>query len=182
MTICVRPHCHVPIVKLTAASFIPGLDTVTNLLSIPVDIAKGDWVSAGFDLLGAIPIAGEPADLAKVGIKAGKTLDKASDAARVASRSPKGTNLLKEVSNPKLSNTIKEIYRPGAKVGDGGLSDAIRYEIRTGNYIGGKSHIQKVTERFKNLERILERETLTKREREIVEELINELTLALGGK
>ena len=71
---------------LTAASFIPGLDTVTNLLSIPVDIAKGDWVSAGFDLLGAIPIAGEPADLAKVGIKAGKTLDKASDAARVAKK------------------------------------------------------------------------------------------------
>ncbi|MBR5543240.1 MAG: hypothetical protein IKU65_04010, partial [Oscillospiraceae bacterium] len=29
---------------LTAASFIPGVDTVTNLLSIPVDLLRGDYI------------------------------------------------------------------------------------------------------------------------------------------
>lgn len=108
--------------------------------------------------------------------------DKAVDAAKVASRSSKGTKLLNKVSNPKLKNTIKEMYRPGAKVGDGGLADAIRYEIKTGKLVGGKSHIQKGTERLRNLERISGREALTNQERKIIENLIKDLKQALGGK
>ncbi|MBQ6998919.1 MAG: type IV secretion protein Rhs [Clostridia bacterium] len=96
--------------------------------------------------------------------------------------SSKGAKLLNKVSNAKLRNTIKELYRPGEKVGDGGLSDAIRHEIKTGSLVGGKSHIKKGTERLKNLERISKRETLTKQERKIVEDLIKDLKRALGGK
>ncbi|MBO4898488.1 MAG: hypothetical protein J5590_09350 [Clostridia bacterium] len=163
---------------LTAASLIPGLDTFTDLASIPVDLARGDWLSTVLDTVGVIPFIGEVADTAKLA----KMADKAVDAAKVATRSPKGTKLLNKVSNPKLKNTIKEIYRPGAKVGDGGLADAIRHEIKTGKLVGGKSHIQKGTERLKNLERISKRETLTKQERKIAEDLIKELNRALGGK
>ena len=163
---------------LVAASLIPGLDTFTNLASIPVDLLREDYVSAGLSAIGAIPVIGEIADATKLA----KIADKASDAAKVANRSTKGTKLLSKVSNSKLKNTIKEMYRPGAKVGDGGLADAIRHEMKTGNLVGGKSHIQKGTERLKNLERISKKETLTKQEKKIVEDLINDLKRALGGK
>ena len=80
---------------------------------------------------------GEVADTATLA----KMTDKAVNATKIATRSSKGTKLLNKVSNPKLKNTIKEMYRPGAKVGDGGLADAIRHEVKTGNLVGGKSHI-----------------------------------------
>ena len=76
MTKNVRPHCYD---ILTALSVVPALDTFTNLASIPVDIAKGDWLSAGLDLFGAIPFVGEVADTAKLGLKAGKVLDKMAE-------------------------------------------------------------------------------------------------------
>ncbi len=163
---------------LTAASLVPGLDTFTDLAAIPVDLARGDFLSAGLDLLGVVPFVGEVADTAKLA----KMADKAVGAAKIASRSSKGTKLLNKVSNPKLKNVIKELYRPGAKIGDGGLADAIRYEKKTGKLVGGKSHIQKGTERLKNLENISKRETLTKQERRILEDLIKDLRKALGGK
>ena len=75
---------------LTAASLIPGLDTFTNLASIPVDLARGDFVSAGLSVLGVIPIAGEAADMAKYadkGIDIAKTADKASDTAKTVKKS-----------------------------------------------------------------------------------------------
>lgn len=50
---------------LAAASLIPGLDTFTDLVSIPVDLARGDFLSAGLDAVGIIPFIGEVADTAK---------------------------------------------------------------------------------------------------------------------
>lgn len=164
---------------------IPGVDIATNFVSIPVDLVRGDFVSAGLSVLGMIPYIGEAADVAKYadkGIDVAKVADKASDVAKVARRSSKGTKLLNKVSNPKLKNAIKEMYRPGAKIGDGGLADAIRHELKSGKLVGGKSHIQKGAERLKNLERISQQETLTKQERKIVEDLIKDLKSALGGK
>ena len=163
---------------LTAASLIPGLDTFTDLAAIPVDLLRGDFLSAGLDAFGVIPFVGEIADTSKLA----KMADKALEAAKVTNRNSKGAKLLNKVSNPKLRNTIKEIYRPGAKVGDGGLADAIRYEIKTGNLVGGKSHIQKGRERLKNIERVYNREVLSKTERKIAEDLIKDLKRALGGK
>ena len=51
---------------LTAASLIPGLDTFTNLASIPVDLARGDFLSAGLSAAGMVPFVGEVADTAKL--------------------------------------------------------------------------------------------------------------------
>ena len=163
---------------LAAAALIPGIDSFIDLASIPVDLLRGDFISAGLDAAGIIPILGEAADTARLARLTNNTID----AARAANRSSKGTKLLSKVSNPKLTNTIKEIYRPGAKVGDGGLADAIRHEIKTGNLVGGKSHIKKGMERLKNLERISSKESLSKQEKNIAEALINDLKQALEGK
>mgnify|MGYP004508195671 CR=1 FL=1 len=65
---------------LALASLIPGVDTVTDILSIPVDIARKDWLSVGFDLVGIIPWVGEPSDAAKLA----RITDKVSDTARFA--------------------------------------------------------------------------------------------------
>lgn len=96
--------------------------------------------------------------------------------------SKKGQKLLEKVSNEKVKNVIKELYRPGATIGDGGTASAIRYEIKTGNLVGGKSHILKGIERLKNLENLLKRNDLSKKDRRIVEKLHKDLEKALGGK
>ena len=96
--------------------------------------------------------------------------------------SPKGKELLKKCLNEKLKNTIKELYRPGALIGDGGTADAIRHEVVTGELVGGKSHIQKGRERLKNLENILKRKDLNKEDKKIAKELYNDLADVLGVK
>ena len=69
---------------LTAASLIPGLDTFTNIASIPVDLARGDFLSAGLSAIGAIPVVGEVADTAKIA----KLADKAADIGKVTVKIP----------------------------------------------------------------------------------------------
>ena len=76
---------------LTAASLIPGLDTFTNLASIPVDLARGDYVSVGLSTLGAVPFVGEVADTAKLA----KMADKAVDAAKIANKTTDFTKFTK---------------------------------------------------------------------------------------
>jgi len=89
--------------------------------------------------------------------------------------------IMESVSNPKLKNAVDQIYRPGAKVGDGGLADAIRHELTAGELVGGKSHIQKGFERVKNLENILAKENLSQTEREITQKMLSDLKDALKG-
>ncbi len=88
---------------LTAASLIPGLDTFTNLASIPVDLARGDFVSAGLSAIGTIPVIGEVADTAKLA----KMADKAVDAAKVADRISDAAKSVKRISPSKLTQTHK---------------------------------------------------------------------------
>ncbi|MDR2733520.1 MAG: type IV secretion protein Rhs [Spirochaetota bacterium] len=95
----------------------------------------------------------------------------------------KGSNqrerLLNSVTNTKLKNAINQIYRPNAKIGDGGLADAIRHEKAIGEKVGGRSHIQKGKERLKNLKNILNKEKLNTQDTKIINELIDDLTQAL---
>lgn len=98
------------------------------------------------------------------------------------SGSSRRSELLAKAQNQKLKNSINEIYRPGAKTGDGGLADAIRHEIKTGEKVGGKSHIQKGLERLKNLENILNKQQIDNSDKSIIQGLIDDLKNALGGK
>lgn len=89
--------------------------------------------------------------------------------------------LLNTVKNDKLKNTINEIYRPNATVGDGGLADAIRNELKTGDLTKGKSHVQKGKERIKNLENILKNQKLNDTDKKITQNLLEDLKDALKG-
>lgn len=90
--------------------------------------------------------------------------------------------LLGQVENSKLKNAVNEIYRPGATIGDGGLADAVRHGLSTGEFVGGKSHVKKAMERVTNLENIIKEQELSGGNLEIANKLLNDLKNALGGK
>ena len=90
--------------------------------------------------------------------------------------------LVKIVSNNGLKNTIKELYRPGAKIGDGGTAAAIKKELKTGVLVNGKSHINKGKERVKNLTNLINSGRLSKTDTIVAKKLRNDLNKALGGK
>ncbi len=91
---------------LAVASFIPGVDTFTNLASIPVDLLRGDFVSAGLDAIGVIPFIGEIADGAK-------TVDKVSDTVKAIDKVVDSTKNSKGVF--KLNKTPSGLKRNGWK-------------------------------------------------------------------
>ena len=94
----------------------------------------------------------------------------------------KGQKLLDKATNVKLKNTIKELYHAGSKIGDGSTAAAIKHELKTGELVGGKSHILKGEERLKNLDKILKTMNLNKKDKKIAQKLYNDLKKALGGK
>lgn len=88
---------------LTAASLIPGLDTFADLAAIPIDLARGDFLSAGLDAFGMIPVLGEIADSAKIL----KAADKAVDAAKVANKASDVAKSISKISPSQLTQTHK---------------------------------------------------------------------------
>ena len=96
--------------------------------------------------------------------------------------SPRGNHLIKNAKDEKLIATIKQLYRPGAIIGDGGTADAIRYEKRTGVLLSKSGHITKGQQRLQNLSNILKRNDLSKNDRKIAQELYDDLKNALEDK
>ena len=90
---------------LTAASLIPGLDTFTNLASIPVDLARGDFLSAGLSALGVVPVVGEVADTAKLA----KMADKAVDTAKVAKTAKSGKSIIKVTNKSSALKSVDKL-------------------------------------------------------------------------
>ena len=86
------------------------------------------------------------------------------------------------MQNDKLKNAVNEIYRSGASIGDGGLADAIRHEMSTGQLVGGKSHVTKALERITNLENIIKKQNLSQNDINIANNLLNDLMNALKGR
>jgi hypothetical protein len=89
------------------------------------------------------------------------------------------------VRNGPLRRAIESLYRPGAKVGDGGTADALLSEVKVGCRGGGCKHFLKAGERRASLIRILSEQPLSTTERQIAGELVGALTKAIrvaGGK
>ena len=82
---------------LTAASLIPGVDTIADLAAIPVDALRKDFVSVGLDALGVIPLVGAIGDAAKIA--------KASSAVKPVVKIPK----LHKSPSKLVKNGWKEI-------------------------------------------------------------------------
>jgi hypothetical protein len=74
--------------------------------------------------------------------------------------------------NKELRNAIEELYRPRAKIGDGGTADLIRAT-------GDPNHVYKAMGFLKNLERIIKAGKLTPEEFGIAERLHQDLIQAI---
>ena len=88
--------------------------------------------------------------------------------------------LLSEATTSQVREIVRQVYRQGATVGDGGCADAIREQIRTGTLVGGRDHIRKGRERLRQIEKILSRMP-DHPDRELLERLRDDLRDALGG-
>lgn len=58
--------------------------------------------------------------------------------------------LLSVVQNKKLSNIVNELYRPGAKYGDGGTATKLMQEF----YEGSTKHLNKAKSRLNELNKL----------------------------
>ncbi|MFD1738095.1 hypothetical protein ACFSCX_16290, partial [Bacillus salitolerans] len=156
--------------------FIIG-DDIKTLLD--EDASTLDRVIAGLGLTPGGKLVNTGLKLAKMGNKVVLDLQFFSKGKiNLSSRD----ELLDSVSNQKLKNAIDQMYRPDAKIGNGSLADAVRHELKTGELVGGKSHIQKANERIKNLENIIKKQDLNDNDLELAFELLNDLKNALNGK
>lgn len=115
---------------LTVASLIPGLDTFTDLASIPVDLARGDFLSAGLDALGVIPVVGEVADTAKLA----KMADKAVDVAKAANKATDIGKLSEKAGTIAKRSPIKIPKKATTKVQAKNGYSQIKYIWESGNY------------------------------------------------
>jgi uridine phosphorylase len=80
--------------------------------------------------------------------------------------------------NPRLQRVIQELFRTGATI-RGGTAGAVRREVRTGELVGGKSHIRKAIERRRQLQHILRREELSLQDHATAQQLHDDLSDAL---
>ena len=136
-------------------------------------------------------IAGEAIDrrIALIGIAVG-VVPGAKAALKIGGRvgSPKvlllpspRRHLLDSVKSPTLRKAINELYRPGAKIGDGGTADMIRHERRTGRLYSATGHEAKGQQRRTQLRRILDDGSLDAGDQAIAQRLIDDLDDALKG-
>jgi hypothetical protein len=89
--------------------------------------------------------------------------------------------LLNEAHSPALKNLINDLYRPGARVGDGSTAAAIRDELQTGGRVGGKSHSTKGINYRTALRRLYRSGKLDSMDRAIVRRLLTGLQSAMSG-
>lgn len=128
---------------LAGTSIIPGLDTFTNLASIPVDLARGDFVSAGLSAVGVIPFVGEVADTAKVA----RLADKVSDATKIADKVSDVGKVIEKISPSKLTQTHrltlsrKQYSNLVDSIQKNGITESIKYvEYKGTKYVVDGHH------------------------------------------
>jgi hypothetical protein len=86
-----------------------------------------------------------------------------------------------KISNTKLKNYIKDLFKPDPQEVAGGTAGAIREELRTGKPIGGKFHSEKGRQYVNGLSKLLKSGNLSDLEQQIAEWLENDLVNALFG-
>ncbi|MGU3525354.1 hemagglutinin repeat-containing protein [Enterobacteriaceae bacterium C23F] len=87
------------------------------------------------------------------------------------------------VQDESLGNIINDLYRPNAKVGSGSTADAVRYEIATGEKVGGRGHIEKAETYSKALQDWLNKNPqASTSDKAAAENVLKDMQNALKGK
>ena len=94
---------------------------------------------------------------------------------------PQGRDDIPEVSNQKLKNIINDLFKPEPQAVPGGTAGAIREELRTGEPVQGKFHVEKGRQYINALSNAIKSGQLSEPEKQIAEWLENDLLNALFG-
>ncbi|WP_317178157.1 hemagglutinin repeat-containing protein [Pectobacterium sp. HCp5_1] len=87
------------------------------------------------------------------------------------------------VKDDNLKNIINDLYRPNAKVGSGSTADAVRYELATGEKVGGRGHVEKAQTYSKALQDWLNKNPqASSSDRAAAENVLKDMQNALKGK
>ena len=127
---------------LSAAALIPGIDSIVDLISIPVDLLRGDLISAGFDLLGIVPFVGEIGDAGK----ALRIADKAIDGAKFVDKTLSFSDFPKKLHLGKQGKHIvgHNNYQKGKSILEISIDEA---QDLINQYSGKGQRIDYTTER-----------------------------------
>ncbi|EPM4066320.1 VENN motif pre-toxin domain-containing protein, partial [Yersinia enterocolitica] len=87
------------------------------------------------------------------------------------------------VKDGNLKNIIDDLYRPNAKVGSGSTADAVRYELATGEKVGGRGHVEKAQTYSKALQDWLNKNPqASSSDKAAAENVLKDMQNALKGK
>ncbi|CRY57269.1 putative hemolysin [Yersinia intermedia] len=87
------------------------------------------------------------------------------------------------VKDENLKNIIDDLYRPNAKVGSGSTADAVRYELATGEKVGGRGHVEKAQTYSKALQDWLNKNPqASSSDKAAAENVLKDMQNALKGK
>ncbi len=88
------------------------------------------------------------------------------------------------VSNSKLQNIVKDLYKgqnmPNV-IGNGTTMDSIRYELKTGQPVGGKFHSQKGQDYSRALQKLLNGGSMDANDKTAAQAIYDDLQKALAG-
>lgn len=127
---------------LSVAALIPGVDSIVDLISIPVDLLRGDLISAGFDLIGIVPFLGEVGDAGK----ALRIADKAIDGTKVVDKASSFSDFPKKLHLGKQGKHIvgHNNYQKGKSILEISIDEA---QDLINKYSGKGQRIDYTTER-----------------------------------
>lgn len=90
------------------------------------------------------------------------------------------------VTNARLSNIVRDLFKGALTkrpIGSGSTADAVRYELKTGNLVGGKSHLQKAQQYTRALEKWIQKNpNASPQDKKVAQTLLNDLKKAVSGK
>ena len=165
--------CDVNAVGLNAIIYLVEGDVTNFGISAASILPGGDILKAGKYAAAGVGIVGKVVKNAKKAEKTAKALKLLGTA---------GDNLLNAVTNPKLKNIVKNLYKKTAKIGNGSSMDAVRLEKLTGQSVGGKFHSQKLIESRNGLLKLWKnRDTLSGSDRKVIKELLINIQDALSN-
>ncbi|QPQ30160.1 DUF6531 domain-containing protein [Lysinibacillus sp. JNUCC 51] len=97
---------------LDVAGFIPVIGTFADIANAGISLARGNYMDAAMNLVGAVPLVGDAAKGAYKVKKGAKLLDKAADAAKGADKAIDASKALAKgmkAAYPKISKTLDAV-------------------------------------------------------------------------